>query len=150
MASVMSSANNKSAFFTLSSIITSMICTTMNAAQFLFRREAWLPDGREFRPRWMPIQALNSCHNRVGIDAVLDLVSARGRPGAVIFHLGHLGHRSWCPEGIDAPRGFNLAEKVLAPCKLEAKLSRSSIDRHRVSIERHREQKHGVVVAADG
>jgi hypothetical protein len=93
------------------------------------------------------------CHNRVGIDAVLDLVSARGRPGAVIFHLGHLGHRSLCPEGIDAPRDFNLAEKVLAPYMLEAKLcvvSRSSIDRQRVSIERNREQKHAVVVAADG
>jgi hypothetical protein len=108
--------------------------------------------GTEFRPRRIPIQALNSCRKRVGTDAVLDLVSARGRRGAVIFHLGHLGHRSWCPEGIDAAQGFNLPEKVLVPYMLEAKLrvvSRSSIDNRRVSIERHGEQKHAVVVAAD-
>jgi hypothetical protein len=70
----------------------------------------------------------------------------------VIFHLGHLGHGSWGPEGIDAPQGFNLAEKVLVSYMLEAKLclvSRSSIDNHRVSIERHGEQKYAVVVAAD-
>jgi hypothetical protein len=70
----------------------------------------------------------------------------------VIFHLGHLGHRSWCPEGVDTPQGFNLAEKVLVPYMLEAKLcvvSGTSIDRHKASIEKRGKQKHAVVVAAD-
>jgi len=106
--------------------------------------------GKEFRsglldPEHLPATAWQP-------DVVVDLVSARGRRGAVIFHLGHLGHRSWCPDGIDAPQGLNLAEKVLVAYMLEAKLcvvSRNPIDRRRAAIEKHRYHKHAVVTVAD-
>ena len=70
----------------------------------------------------------------------------------MILHLGYLGHWSWCPESIDTPKSLNLAEKVLVSYMLKAKLcvvTGTSIDRHLVSIEIRREQKHAVVVAAD-
>jgi hypothetical protein len=103
----------------------------------------------------MPLQALIPCYNCFATYVVFDLVRARRKPIPVIFHLGHLGHGSWCPEGIDAPQGFNLTEKVLAPYMLEAKLyavTGTSIDRRRASIEKRGDQEHVVdvvVVAAD-
>ena len=69
----------------------------------------------------------------------------------MILHLCHLGHRSWCPEGIDTPKSLNLAEKVLVPYMLEAKPclnGGTSIDLRSVPIDKHRNHKHAVVVAA--
>jgi hypothetical protein len=50
----------------------------------------------------------------------------------VILHLSYLGQSSWRPDGIDARRGLNLTEKVLASYMLEVKLcvvSRDSIQK---------------------
>jgi hypothetical protein len=60
-------------------------------------------------------------HNRVEADVVLDLVRARGRPGAGVFRLGHLGHRSRRPECIKTSQSPDLAEKVLVPDMLKCK-----------------------------
>ena len=86
---------------------------------FRFRYEGLL-DGVGNSVKWMHFQALNSLHNRVGTDVVFDLVSASGRPGAVILRLGYLGHSSWRPDGIDTRWGLNLTEKVLVSYMLEA------------------------------
>ena len=70
----------------------------------------------------------------------------------MILYLGYLGHCAWRFNRVDARRGLNLAEKVLVPYMLETKLcviSRSSIDNRRAFIEKHREEKHAVVMAAD-
>jgi hypothetical protein len=70
----------------------------------------------------------------------------------VILNLSYLGHWSRCPDGVDAPKGLNLAEEVLVPYMLEVKLCvvrRNSIDRRRAAIEKHRDHKHTVFVVAD-
>jgi hypothetical protein len=63
----------------------------------------------------------------------------------VILHLGYLGYRSWCPEGIDARRGLDLTQKVRVPDMLEVELSMPS----RISIEDDRKQQRTFVLAAD-
>jgi hypothetical protein len=95
------------------------------------------------------LSGLNSYHNRVRTDVVLDLVSTRGGSGIVILHLGYLGHSSWRPDGIDARRGLNLTKTILAPYMLEAKLCMVVCVVRRSFIENDGEQKHAIVVAAD-
>ena len=105
----------------------------------------WLAEGRSVRPR---LNFLGSDLPPLHADwnqCCLELVSARGRHGAVILHLGYLGHSSWRPDRIDARRSLDLTEKVLASYMLEVKLCVVS----RNFIKKHREQKRAVVGAAD-